>query len=162
MKKLLVALLLTLGCTREKIEYVYVNVPTTVVTPSPVASGPCVFPQGLNYTTHPGLPTLGPEVNAAMSKILECPVESECKWPGYDPQSFYYSLGKELRAMGLCAGQPEEGRSDEIAVGRDATRFQIYHAWSYAGRPLWVRPRSTPCVGVEGCGNPYRGDAVPR
>jgi hypothetical protein len=96
-----------------------------------------------------------------MSKVLECPVWSECRYPTYDPQDFYRALVQALHADGLCAGQPVDGQSDEVAVGVDHLNFEIYHAFHYGRGPIWARHRETPCVGTS-CGNPYRGNARPR
>ena len=160
MKKAIVVLLLTfVGCVREKI--VYVNVPTPVETPAPTVPAECRFPQGLNYETFPATPALWAELNAAMSTVLDCPIESECRYPTYDPQDFYRALTRELQVRRLCAAQPVIGQSDEIAVGRtECGEYEMYHAWSFAGRPLWARPRENKCVGTA-CGNPFRGGARP-
>ena len=158
-KAIVVFLLFGFGCTRERI--VYVNMPTPVSTPTPAPSATCGFPQGLNYETFPATPALYAELNAAMSAILDCPVESECRYPTYDPQDFYRALTRELQSRGLCAGQPVIGQSDEIAVGRTRCgTYEIWHAWNYNGRPLWARPRENKCVGTA-CGNPFRGGARP-
>lgn len=153
-------IILSMGCTR----YVYLPTepdPEPQATPTP-ATGPCRFPQGLDYVTYPGTPRLHDRLNSAMSAVLECAPFTECRWPGFDPQSFYQLLGERLRSNGLCAGQPEEGRSDEIAVSESACGdWEIYHAWHFGGeRPLWALPRENKCVGL-GCGNPFRGLAKP-
>lgn len=85
---------------------------------------------------------VGNAVNAVMATLSGCPVGSDCpigdRYP--EAQQWFDAVNAALRAQGLCAGQHEEGHTDEIAVSDTgcAGRWYGYHVYNYGGsKVVW-------------------------
>ncbi len=116
-----------------------------------VSQGPvtgCRFPQGVpeqDFTGHTGTDaTIADAVNAVMASLSGCDVGSRCPISGTGTaeevcQQWFDAVTQALRDQGFCAGQHEEGVTDEIAVSNTgcAGNWYGYHICNYGG-PLVV------------------------
>ncbi|MDY0063291.1 MAG: hypothetical protein RBU45_26035 [Myxococcota bacterium] len=108
----------------------------------------CSFPQGVPEEAF----TSGGEtdgeiaaaVNAVMAALSGCGIGSDCfigdRWP--DGQGWFGAVNRELRNQGYCAGQHEEGATDEIAVSSAGCRgrWYGYHVYNYGGSKVVWNP----------------------
>lgn len=92
--------------------------PTPVPTPTPVAK--CFFPQGVpqeDYKLVPNPAQFSSVVDATIRENVQvCHGETDCDWGPADPQVYLSVMVKALQTKGLCAGQHEDGHSDQISV----------------------------------------------
>jgi hypothetical protein len=99
---------------------------------------PCVIPQGVRWRRVQGSPGFTAEINAALKTLTGCEVNSDCRVPWGD-QAFFAAVAAELRKQGLCAGQHDEGATDEIAVGARPGEVEGHHVYNYGGgRVAWA------------------------
>jgi hypothetical protein len=78
------------------------------------------------------------EINRALKATTGCDVRSDCRVRMSD-QDFFATVAAELRKGGLCAGQHDDGATDEIAVGSSPGEVEGYHVYNYGGgRVAWA------------------------
>lgn len=109
-----------------------------VVVTCPASSG-CTFPQGVpdaDFTAHSDTnAALADTINGVMEGLSGCSRGSDCdlgaSYP--DPQQWFAAVNARLRALGYCAGQHEDGATDEIAVSTTgcAGLWYGYHVFHY-------------------------------
>ena len=118
-------------------------------------TGPCSFPQGVPEEGFIGFacvyqdtdPSVDAAVNNAMAGLSGCSVGSVCVITGFPGttveeicQSWFAAVTEQLRAAGYCAGQHQEGGTDEIAVSQTGCtgKWFGYHICNYAGgKVVW-------------------------
>ncbi len=94
--------------------------PTPVSTPTPIPVPIlCYFPQGVpeqdyKLVGNPG--QFSQVVDQTIRENTTCSGETDCNWGIADPQVYLATMIKALQAKGLCAGQHENGSSDQISV----------------------------------------------
>ncbi len=112
------------------------------------AVGGCRFPQGVaeaDYTHGDGnSATVSAAVNRVMAQLSGCSIGSDCPVGATYPtgQSWFDDVTAGLRAEGLCAGQHEDGHTDEIAVSETGCtgRWYGYHIYNYGGSKVVWNP----------------------
>jgi len=106
---------------------------------APCAAAPtCAIPQGVRWRRVSRAPEFTAEINGAMKAITGCEVRSDCRVRMGD-QEFFAAVAAELRKQGLCAGQHDEGATDEVAVGVDPGEVEGHHVYNYGGgRVAWA------------------------
>ncbi len=104
----------------------------------PCAASTCAIPQGVRWHRLRASPNFTQEINDAMKAITGCDVRSDCRVRMSD-QDFFAAVAAELREKGLCAGQHEDGATDEIAVGVGPEEVEGHHVYNYGGaRVAWA------------------------
>ena len=121
-------------------------VAASTITVSCSASTSCTFPQGVpdaEFVGHTDTSaSVANTVNTVMEQLSGCGRGSDCYIGDRYPtgQSWFDAVNTELRARGLCAGQHEEGYTDEIAVSDTgcAGLWYGYHIYNYGGlKVVW-------------------------
>ena len=117
------------------------------VTPGCAVTTGCRFPQQVpepDFTHHATTSgSVASTVNSVMQQLSGCPVGSDCPIGATYPtaQSWFDAVNVALRARGLCAGQHEEGHTDEIAVSDSGCTGLWYgfHVFNYGGsKVVWA------------------------
>ena len=86
-------------------------------TPTPPPGGSCSFPQGVPLIgPGPEVASIRPVVMATLKRLSGCNESTDCPLPNDNQQSWQGKVTADLRAQGLCAGQHEDGKTDQIAV----------------------------------------------
>jgi len=114
----------------------------------------CKAPQGSWIDPQPPTNVLRPAVMAVLVDLSGCPEGSDCPLPGFTQQSWQERVSATLRdpvemsrilhrtvERGLCAGQHEDGVTDEITVSTECTqRWEGYKVFACTPR----RPTDPP------------------
>lgn len=117
------------------------------VTPGCSVTSGCRFPQGVpepDFTHHATTSSsVGSVVNTVMQQLSGCPIGSDCPLGAAFPtaERWFDAVNAALRARGLCAGQHEEGHTDEIAVSDSGCTglWYGYHVYNYGGgKVVWA------------------------
>lgn len=119
-------------------------------SPSPSSSPGCRIPQGAKWKILPGARfLLEQRVDSAISQVTGMTEEDAPVYAGRDAQVFFGQVSGVLRKWGLCAGQHEDGKTDEICVGATPDRCEGYHVYHYKpGNVIWT-PNSNRNVWVR-------------
>lgn len=113
-------------------------VPVVVVPPPPPPNPQptlgCTAPQGSWVRPKPTTLVARAEIVKVLRELGGCTEGSSCPLPHDNQQSWQAKVVAELRARGLCAGQHEEGITDEIAViplgGSQCGRWEAYKVFA--------------------------------
>lgn len=132
--------------------------PVPVPTPTPTPSTKCSFPQGVEDQLKevPNPKTLASQLDQIISQHTGCAINSDCVLGQSDPQYYYAAMITWVQAAGLCAGQHNDGHTDEISINTTCnagTTWENYHSvnygdprkvsWSGGGaRSGWIAPIS--------------------
>jgi hypothetical protein len=104
-----------------------------------------------------------------MVGLTNCTIGPTCQLVGWTQQTWQAAVEAGLRKTGLCSGQHEDGKTDEISVSSNgcAGQWEQFHVYagpeSGGGRIVWANIPSQPCFGAE-CttvnGGAYRGNVT--
>lgn len=92
--------------------------PIPLPLPTPVT---CTFPQGVpqeDFKIVPNPKEFSLVVDQTIKENTTCVGVTDCTWGPENPQTYLSLMIKKLQEKGLCAGQHENGITDQISVAR--------------------------------------------
>lgn len=106
------------------------------VNPTPTQ---CTFPQGIpeqDYKLVPNPGKFSTIVDQTIRENTNCTGETDCTWGSENPQFYLRIMINALQQKGLCAGQHEDGVTDQISVAENCnaeTTWENYQPVNFGG-----------------------------
>lgn len=113
--------------------------PLPTPTPTPTPTTICFFPQGVPQADYSELPNPGEFSEVVDQTIREhtvCEGATDCIWGSQDPQVYLAILVDSLQKKGFCAGQHENGKTDQISIAHSCsanTLWENYQPVNFGG-----------------------------